>query len=289
MFRLAQISDTHLSAAKPFFIANFEQGCAEIRRRGADLVVNSGDITLNGADEEGDFLAARELHDAIGLPWRAIPGNHDVGDSADVMASVSHDPQPIDPARLARYRSHFGPDCWLEDIPGWRLLGINAQLLGSGLEEEAAQARAIAAWSEEAGHRRIALFLHKPLFDRDPDEDRLGGRFVHPAPRHRLLALLAARPPALVASGHVHQFRRLDLAGARHVWAPSTGYVLPDRIQPLYGVRDIGYVEHRLYPDGRHESAHVRPAAARTLLIADFPQAYGASWLTGPSGPENRP
>jgi len=93
------------------------------------------------------------------------------------------------------------------------------------------------------------------------------GRFVDPAPRRALLARLRIAPPALIASGHVHQYRESWSDGARHVWAPSTGYVIPDRRQPLY--------EHRLEPNGRHESRLVQVPGMATLNIADFPEAYG--------------
>jgi Icc protein len=40
-------------------------------------------------------------------------------------------------------------------------------------------------------------------------------------------------------------------------------------------VKEVGYVEHRLMPDGSHDSAFVRVTGAPTLDIADFPGAYG--------------
>ena len=52
--------------------------------------------------------------------------------------------------------------------------------------------------------------------------------------------------PALVACGHVHQYRNTEAAGTRHVWGTSTAFVLPDRLQPRYGTKEVGYVEHRL-------------------------------------------
>ena len=57
--------------------------------------------------------------------------------------------------------------------------------------------------------------------------------------------------------------------------ASSTGYVIPDRRQPLYGLKQVGYVEHRLESDGRHESRLVQVPGMATLNVADFPEAYG--------------
>jgi hypothetical protein len=34
--------------------------------------------------------------------------------------------------RLERWRRHLGRDYWSRDLEGWRLIGLNSQLLGSG-------------------------------------------------------------------------------------------------------------------------------------------------------------
>jgi len=272
-FRIAQISDTHLSGDKPFFVDNFERVGEALRADRPDLVLNSGDISLDGAASESDLAAARALHDGLGLPLRFLPGNHDLGDSQD---SPARGEGTIDGERRARYLAHFGADWWSLDVPGWRLLGVNAQLLASDLPEAAEQEAAVAEAAATMGERRLALFLHKPLFDRSADETAITGRFVNPAPRRALLDALAAVAPALVACGHVHQYRetRAD-DGCRHVWATSTAFVIPDARQPRYGVKEVGYVEHRLAPDGAHESRFVRVPGVPTLSIADFPAAYG--------------
>ncbi len=276
-FRIAQISDTHLSDEKPFFVDNFVRIGEALRADRPDLVLNSGDITLDGAASdakrgESDLAAARALHDGLELPMRFLPGNHDIGDCQDAPA---HGEGTIDAARRERYLRHFGADWWSFDVPGWRLLGVNAQLLGSDLSVAHEQDAAIAEAAASLGPRRLALFLHKPMFDRDVGETEITGRFVNPAPRQRLVALLGGAVPALVACGHVHQYRSTEAAGTRHIWATSTAFVLPDRLQPRYGTKEVGYVEHRLEPDGGHDSRLMRVAGVRTLNIADFPDAYG--------------
>jgi len=270
-FRIAQISDTHLSESKPFFVENFVRIGEALRSAKPDLVLNTGDITLDGAARESDLTAARLLHDALGLPVRFIPGNHDLGDAQD---APSHGRHTIDGARRARYVRHFGPDWWGFDVPGWRVLAINAQLLGSDLAEAAEQDTAIAQAMDGIGLRSLALFLHKPLFDQAADESAITGRFVNPEPRRRLLERLGIAPK-LVVCGHVHQYRSTEPAGAHHVWGTSTAYVLPDRLQPRYGLKEVGYVEHTLRPDGTHASDLVRVPGVETLNIENFPGAYG--------------
>jgi 3',5'-cyclic-AMP phosphodiesterase len=270
-FRIAQISDTHLSETKPFFVDNFVRIGEALRAAKPDLVVNTGDISLDGASEERDLAAGRLLHDALGLPLRFLPGNHDLGDSQD---SAGHGEAPIDSERRARYVKHFGPDWWCFDVPGWRVLGVNALLLGADLPEAAEQEIAIAHAMEGIGLRSLALFLHKPLFDQTAGESAITGRFLNPEPRQRLRDRLGV-VPKLVVSGHVHQYRAGDADGSHHVWGPSTAYVLPDRIQPTYGQKTVGYVEHTLKPDGTQDSHLVEVPGAPTLHIIDFPGAYG--------------
>ena len=108
-FRIAQISDTNLSEAKPFFVDNFMRVGAALRASRPELVLNSGDISLDGIDGEADLAAARALHDGLDLPTRFLPGNHDLGDSQDAPA---HGEAAIDAVRRERYVKHFGPDWW---------------------------------------------------------------------------------------------------------------------------------------------------------------------------------
>jgi 3',5'-cyclic-AMP phosphodiesterase len=272
-FRLAQISDTHLSRDKPFFVENFTLVAAALAASAPDLAVNTGDVSLDGVAEESDLIEARGLHDMIALPTRFIPGNHDVGEAHDVPGTRE---TLISEATRERYLNHFGDDFWQLDVPGWRLIAINSQLLASDLDAARTQLDCIAQAAASAAGRRLALLVHKPLFDASPDERAIGGRFVNPEARGRLLAALGERPPALVASGHVHQHRTTLTGTTQHIWAPSTGFIVPDSHQPRYGKKQVGYVEHRFEPDGAHSSALVRVPGLRRLDIADFlTAAYG--------------
>src|SRR5262249_52170340 len=154
---------THLSDSKPFFVDNFVRIGEAIRDSKPNLVLNSGDISLDGAACEGDLAAARLMHDGLRLPVHFLPGNHDLGDSQD---APGHGEAPIDAARRDRYVRYFGADWWTFDVPGWRLIGINAQLLGSDLRAAEDQHAAVSDAVAGIGRRRLALLLHKPLFDR---------------------------------------------------------------------------------------------------------------------------
>jgi hypothetical protein len=71
-----------------------------------------------------------------------------------------------------------------------------------------------------------------------------------PQPRRRnLIEMFAAVDLRLVASGHVHQRRDFTFGRTRHVWAPSAGFIIPDHMQEVIGVKEVGLVEYRFQPD----------------------------------------
>ena len=186
---------------------------------------------------------------------------------------------PITHERRERYLKHFGEDFWQLDVPGWRVIAMNAQLLGSDLIEAGEQLDFLRDAADGSEDRHIALFVHKPLFHASPDEEIVGGRFVNPVPRRQLLDIFKAKPPALVCSGHVHQYLSSRWQGTHHVWAPSTGFILPDARQPTYGLKQVGYVEHRLEADGSHDSRLVsRARTCRPSASPIFPTPTAAGW-----------
>jgi 3',5'-cyclic AMP phosphodiesterase CpdA len=243
-FRVIHISDTHLSPDHAWFVPNFSEIVRIVSARTPDLVVNTGDIALDGAKSENDLLFARRCHELLDAPWLALPGNHDVGDNpwrADL-------PEPITEERLARYRRYFGEDYWLVDVEDWILLGVNAQLFGSGLAAEEAQWAFVNAAQAKTRGKPVALFIHKPLFRDDPAEPGVDGRYVPPDSRRRLRAALRGVDVRLVASGHVHQHRRHEVEGVTHAWAPSTAFIIPDHRQPRIGIKRVGYVAYTFSP-----------------------------------------
>jgi 3',5'-cyclic AMP phosphodiesterase CpdA len=243
MARIVQISDTHLSAQKAHFASNWAPLAGWVRQQRPDLIVHSGDVTLDGAGVEADMEYCRELLPELGSTVLCLPGNHDVGDAHDRY-------QPADRARVERWRRHFGPDYWHHDIEGWRLIGLDAMIFGTDDGIEAEQRRWLETAMSQADGRRIAWFLHKPLFLETPDEPDTGYWSVKPRPRADLLSIVHEYRVALVASGHVHTRHATSVDGVQYVWCPAGAFVCGPVTQPtMPGERVLGAVLYEFDPD----------------------------------------
>ena len=238
MTLLTFVADTHLGPTSPGADDNWRAVVAHVARNRPSLVVHAGDVSLDGADHDGDLAHSRELLDELPVRWRAVPGNHDTGD-------IGEDPrQPVDDARRLRYRTALGDQFWIEDLDQWRVVGIDTQYLGSDLDG----APEAWDWLTDAlrTDRRTVVVGHRPLHPDGSAHTDAPHRYLQGRSRERLQALLADGPAELYVSGHVHQWRHGSLAGFDYVWVPSTWAILPDRMQEPIGDKVVGLVEIEL-------------------------------------------
>jgi len=258
-FRLIQISDTHLARRLPTLTQNFHRVSEYIDARRPDLVVNSGDLAFDGPTNRDDLEFARELHAALPVACRYLPGNHDIGDNPTELGPAP--PQPATEQERQNFLSIFGEDRWRFDAAGWRFIGLNSLVMNTGLASEAAQYDWLASQLSSADGKPVALFLHKPLYLNSPEDPELAAsaiRYIPMPARSRLVEMLRAADLRLVASGHVHQRRDFTYRHIRHVWAPSAGFIISDAKQEVIGTKEVGLVEYRFQPDSfevRHVSA----------------------------------
>src|SRR3977135_3420046 len=91
-FRLTQISDTHLARRLPSLTQNFDRLSEYIDATRPDLVVNSGDLAFDGPTSRDDLEFARELHHALPVACRYLPGNHDIGDNPAAVGTAPSSP-----------------------------------------------------------------------------------------------------------------------------------------------------------------------------------------------------
>lgn len=262
MVRVVQISDTHLSPGKQHFASNWPPLVAWVRAQQPDLVIHTGDVTVDGADVEEDCRYCAGILPELGAPVLCIPGNHDVGQAASPF-------QPVNGERIARWRRYFGPDRWIHDIAGWRFVGFDSLLLGSGDPEEERQFAWLERSLEETADRHLAWFMHQPLFLSEPDEGDTGYWGVKPAPRARLLDLIRRYDVKLVASGHLHKSHDRRVGATRFIWGPSSGFVVGPALQePMPGECRLGAVVYEFDPDDF--SAEIREVdGLRTHRIDD--------------------
>ncbi len=231
--RIVLLADSHVSTRAPECIANWHAAAESAAALDPALTIHLGDISLDGERHPDDLDVAAGLAARWPTRLRCIPGNHDMGTASGE--------EPLRADRLARYVALFGDDHWVEQSDGWSLVGINAQLFGSGSVAETAQWDWIvetAASMEPDG--RVALFVHRPLVRAANDAGGGRGRYVDPAAAERLTAGPLGDRLALVVSGHVHQALDFTVRDVRQLWMPSIGFVIADALQPPIGEKRVG-------------------------------------------------
>ena len=268
--KLLQITDTHLSPSKPHFNDNWEPLSRWILSQEPDLVIHTGDLSVDGADHDEDLASSVALLRRLPVPVLCVPGNHDVGHLPGTA-------QPVDPLRLARWRRLVGPDRWAEDRDGWRLVGIDSLLCGSGSDEEAEQFAWLVRCLDGRDGRCVAMFSHQPLFVDDPDEGDTGYWGIPPAPRRALRDLLARHDVALFASGHLHVAHEGRLDGTALIWAPASSFTVGPMERDMPGRRVLGAAVHRLRGTASHAIAEV-PGLAPHVLDDVIDEVY--PWLS---------
>ncbi|MDI6022853.1 metallophosphoesterase [Leucobacter sp. UT-8R-CII-1-4] len=212
-----------------------------------DLVVVTGDIVVDDPDDTADQKRAFELLAGLPVPFRVVPGNHDVGDHA-VRAGLPADwhGKVVTSERVRDWNRRWGADYWLFDLGYVTCIGLNSQLIGSGLPEEQSQL----LWLESVMSaqperlRPLLVFTHEALIPGegvDPDSWIAAPTLA----AERVRAILAKAGNFTVFSGHTHRF--LDVADQqfRQVTAPSLSGPIPLRgdMTQARGDRRPGWVE----------------------------------------------
>lgn len=268
--KIALVTDTHLAPAATAFQQNWRAVRTWIDALLPDLLVHLGDITADGVRDPAQFQSVAALFSYLPCKVMFLPGNHDIGDNPPAPGLPGE--HPLDLKCLEQYQRVFGPDRWSLELNGWQLIGLNAQLLGTGFREEEEQF----AWlTSELGRHSgpVGLLIHKPLFRRSPNDDEVHVRYVPSLPRQRLLSELSTRELRFVASGHAHQARRLTVGGVEHVWVPSASFFIPDEVQERIGYKQVGAMTLALQPAGHHFDLHL-PAGIEQHSLLEHADVY---------------
>jgi 3',5'-cyclic AMP phosphodiesterase CpdA len=265
--RVVVVSDSHLSPQAVEPGSNWSAVVRYVEDVRPDLVVHVGDLSLDGQHHPDELRHARRELDRLAAPWVAVPGNHDIGDNHLVGADPDDD---VTADSRSCWLELVGDDRWAVELGGWRLLGLDAQLFGTGLDAEAEQWDFLQA--ELAHSTRTILVSHKPVTASAAELAAAPPfRFV-PAPgRDRLADLLDDGGVEVVLSGHVHQHRSYRLGAQRHFWAPTSWAVLPEAMQASIGAKRCGVLALELPDDGEAEALLelVEPDGLAQLTLAE--------------------
>ncbi|QND55007.1 metallophosphoesterase (plasmid) [Phyllobacterium sp. 628] len=264
--RIIQITDTHLSPSKPHFNANWSPLAQWVADQKPDLVIHTGDLSVDGADIEDDLAFSANLLNQLSVQVLCLPGNHDIG-------HMPGSAQPVNATRIDRWREMVGPDRWTYDTDKWRLIGLNSLILGNDSLEEEEQFDWLEDALGEAETRQIAIFAHKPLFVDAADEGETGYWSVRPTPRKRLLDLFEEYEVALHASGHLHRGWQGTHNNTGLVWAPASSFTVGDMERDMPGERILGAAIHTLTDRVKSEIVEI-DALSRFVLDDVIEEVY---------------
>ncbi|HEY9027947.1 MAG TPA: phosphodiesterase [Burkholderiaceae bacterium] len=184
--------------------------------RRPDLVLVTGDLVDEGRPEE--YEVARELLDALGLPYFVIPGNHD--DRENFRAAFAD----------LGYLPGQGPLHYCVDSHPVRIVGLDSCVPGAHHGHiDAAGLRWLSGVLASNGAQPTIVMLHHPPFTCGiPYMDAY--RYLDPGP---LAAVLERHANIeLVLCGHVHRPMLRRWANTVACACPSTTTEIDLRLQP---------------------------------------------------------
>ncbi|MFZ2158367.1 MAG: metallophosphoesterase [Bradyrhizobium sp.] len=280
-FRLIHVSDTHLSRTHRYFEVNWSCFREAMSASPPHILIHGGDLAFNGPSESHDLVYAVEEIAALGLPWHAIPGNHDIGEAPD----YSRLNQPINRERIDAWRGHVGAQWWHCDVPHWRLIGLDTALMGSNLPEEAEQGEFLQHALAARGALHAMVFVHMPPFERDHLSAANPTSYIPLRARATFLDVCASAGVKVIACGHKHVYRKHRHRGMDIVWAPATAMV--DIKNPLARRGTFprpGYLEWVLGPRGASHTL-VEPERMFAIDMTGWTRRNGGTTTTLPAWP----
>ena len=274
--RIIQLSDTHVSHLGGIPAENLSLLADHLNREiRPDLVVHTGDVVIADPDSAPDRDAASRLLGRVDAPVLVLPGNHDVGESAESpWKDIA-----VTGERIAAFASAWGPDRFF--LAGsaasrgddWVFIGLNSERFASGLPEEGEQWDWLAGMAEQAAGKSVMLFLHKPLWF--PGGNR-SGLTVPAADRRRLTALFSGARLRVVANGHLHRYRRAFEGDTLTVWAPSLTFSVAANPDHALAPSTPGIVEYLIDGDDVRVELRRVPGLGEVADAAAMPEFTAA-------------
>jgi alkaline phosphatase D len=227
--RIAFVSDTHVNLrtneSEMAYNRRFDQAIAEINAAKVDLVLIGGDLTDDGTREQ--MALFKQKVKQLKAPVLFVPGNRDVG-----VVGIGDIKTSITPEKVRLFAKELGPNWFVREKAGVRVVGINSCLFGSGFKEEEDQWKFLEKELAKPHAKPTLLLEHYPLFILMVDEPRLSTRNVQPELRKRLLALARQGGVRTVLTGHLHLLFTNRMDGILFLGNATTAYGLPRGMQP---------------------------------------------------------
>lgn len=227
--RIGFLSDTHLNLRtnEPgrSFVLRLDKAIQAVNEAKVDLVLIAGDCTDGGLKDQ--MALFKEKAKQFQAPVLFVPGNHDVGMAArgDIKASITR-------KRVEQFEKGLGPNWWVREEAGIRVIGVDSCLIDSGFPEEAAQWKFLEEQLAKPVPGRTFLLEHYPLFIKSVDEPLQGYWNVPPEPRQRLLKLIKQGGVDTVLTGHLHYPITNRVDGILFLGNGPTSFGLPPKKQP---------------------------------------------------------
>src|SRR5690606_24506324 len=125
-FRVVQISDLHADPGNADDAPLLARVVDRLTSLKPDLIVASGDVSADGYQDPARLDRIKTYTDQWPAPVLIIRGNHDSGERRDSSENRVH--------YLAEWLRVFGADRFTLDRGQWRLIGINTELMDTGLD-----------------------------------------------------------------------------------------------------------------------------------------------------------
>ena len=242
-FRLIQLSDLHIGLrSHPEGEAHTRQAIAIVNQLKPDLVIVSGDMSENYPEAR---QRAFDLLKGLQVPYRVVPGNHDVHDDD-----------------MSAHRAMWGDDYYSFEAGGFRFIALNSQLMGNYDKFDAPQPvpnRGKAAQQSEEMFEWLAslvpsdkptfVFQHIPITtDGAPDDKPYWG--VHDPYRKKEIEQLKRLHVKEMFAGHWHNPHTKNVEGMTVHIAPAVNYgIRTDQIGIVqYTIDASGHVKEEMIP-----------------------------------------
>jgi len=183
------------------------------------FVVICGDMThdQDSMEQRNEVLRlSKRLNEKIDLHW--VPGNHDVG---SVPTKDS----------LTKYRKNYGPDNYSFNKAGHYFIIVNSSICfdPSNVQEEWLALKHFLSSelhkSDLYSSNGAILFMHHPLFLKNPEEDD-SSHTIPTKNRKELLDIIKKHNVRAIYSGHLHRNNYAKYGQIDLISSGSVGYTL---------------------------------------------------------------